>query len=331
MPYLESTENEFLEIVCESVFSDRKKKTVDDLLAKARKTLKRKLKTVADCDDYMAAIKSESTKFNECLKSLQVAKKKYDAGKIVPKDFDETVKAATMLLNKNCKQLQAKLGNFVDDKRAITAEEIAAFNAYVKGLGEIVKEIMKERRASAAKEAAYDEMEFDPEMDFAFEGADDSDDKDDEDEDKDDKKKSKKSKKDDDDDDEDDAEDEDEDDDKKSKSKSKDKEDDAEDDDEDDDDKSKKSKKDDKDDFDFDDSDFDFGDDDDKDEKDKDDKDDEDEDKDAKKKSKKSKKDDDDEDDAEDEDEDDDKKSKPKSKDKEAKESVFGDIFDFDD
>ena len=330
MPYLESTENEFLEIVCESVFSDRKKKTVDDLLAKARKTLKRKLKTVADCDDYMAAIKSESTKFNECLKSLQVAKKKYDAGKIVPKDFDETVKAATMLLNKNCKQLQAKLGNFVDDKRAITAEEIAAFNAYVKGLGEIVKEIMKERRASAAKEAAYDEMEFDPEMDFAFEGADDSDDKDDEDEDKDDKKKSKKSKKDDDD--EDDAEDEDEDDDKKSKSKSKDKEEDAED---DDDDKSKKPKKDDKDDFDFDDSDFDFGDDDDKDEKDKDDKDDEDEDKDDKKKSKKSKKDDDDEDDdeddAEDEDEDDDKKSKPKSKDKEAKESVFGDIFDFDD
>ena len=329
MPYLESTENEFLEIVCESVFSDRKKKTVDDLLAKARKTLNRKLKTVADCDDYMAAIKSESTKFNECLKSLQAAKKKYDAGKIVPKDFDETVKAATMLLNKNCKQLQAKLGNFVDDKRAITAEEIAAFNAYVKGLGEIVKEIMKERRASAAKEAAYDEMEFDPEMDFAFEGADDSDDKDDEDEDKDDKKKSKKSKKDDDD--EDDAEDEDEDDDKKSKSKSKDKEDDAEDDDEDDDDKSKKSKKDDKDDFDFDDSDFDFGDDDDKDEKDKDDKDDEDEDKDDKKKSKKSKKDDDDEDDAEDEDEDDDKKSKSKSKDKEAKESVFGDIFDFDD
>ena len=325
MPYLESTENEFLEIVCESVFSDRKKKTVDDLLAKARKTLKRKLKTVADCDDYMAAIKSESTKFNECLKSLQVAKKKYDAGKIVPKDFDETVKAAAMLLNKNCKQLQAKLGNFVDDKRAITAEEIAAFNAYVKGLGEIVKEIMKELRASAAKEAAYDEMEFDPEMDFAFEGADDSDDKDDEDEDKDDKKKSKKSKKDDDD--EDDAEDEDEDDDKKSKPKSKDKEDDA----EDDDDKSKKSKKDDKDDFDFDDSDFDFGDDDDKDEKDKDDKDDEDEDKDAKKKSKKSKKDDDDEDDAEDEDEDDDKKSKSKSKDKEAKESVFGDIFDFDD
>ena len=222
MPYLESTMNEFLEVACESVFSDRKKKTVDDLLAKARKTLKRKLKTVADCDDYMAAIKSESTKFNECLKSLQVAKKKYDAGKIVPKDFDETVKAAAMLLNKNCKQLQAKLGNFVDDKRAITAEEIAAFNAYVKGLGEIVKEIMKERRASAAKEAAYDEMVFDPEMDFAFEGADDSDDKDDEDEDKDDKKKSKKSKKDDDD--EDDAEDEDEDDDKKSKSKSKDKE-----------------------------------------------------------------------------------------------------------
>ena len=265
MPYLESTMNEFLEVACESVFSDRKKKTVDQLLAKARKTLNRKLKTVADCDDYMSAIRSESTKFNECLKTLQVAKKKYDAGKLVPKDFDETVKAATMLLNKNCKRLQANLGNFVDDKRAITSEEIAAFNAYVKGLGEIVKSITKERKASAAKESVDGldfEMDFDPEIDFVMEGAekDDSDkDKDESEEDEDEPKSKKKCKKDDDDEDEDE---------------------------------------------------------DDEDEKDK--------------KSKKSKKDDEDEDEDE-EDEDDDKKSKDKDAKESVLESVFGDIFDFDD
>ena len=234
MPYLESTTDEFLEIACEAVFSGRKKKTVDELLAKAKKTLNKKLKTVADCEDYMAAIRSESTKFNECLKTLQAAKKKYDAGKLVPKDFDETVKGATMLLNKNCKQLQANLGNFVDDKRAITSEEIAAFNEYVKGLGAIVKEIKQQRKASAAKEDAFGdiddyEMSFDSDADFAFEAADDADtkekDEEEEDEEDDDKKSKKsskksKSKKDDDEDEDesDDEDDEDKDDDKKSKS-----------------------------------------------------------------------------------------------------------------
>ena len=326
MPYLQTTTDEFLEIACESIFASRKKRTVADLLGRARKTLNRKLKTVADCDDYMTAIRSESTKFNECLMTLNSAKKKYDAGKLSPKDFDETLKSATMLLNKNCKMLQVTLGNFVDDKKAITSDEIAAFKEYVKGLGTIVKEIKAQRKKEAAMESAveddfdFDIGEYEMDADFAMEATDC---------DPDDKKCDKKSK-------DDEEDEEDEDDEKKSKKSSKKSKDD--DDTEEDDDSDKDDKKSKDDDLEFDSDDFDFDDDsDDKDDKDdkksskKSDDEDEDEsedeeddkdDKNSKKSSKKSK--DDDDEDEEEDDEDDEKKSKS------AKESAYN-LFDFDD
>ncbi len=320
MPYITSTTDEFLAIAYEAAVGGKNHYSVDQLLEAARKKLSKKLKTVDACDEKLAAIKNESTKFNECIKTLAAAKKKFDAGKITPKEFDRNVKSAVILLNKNCKNLQCKLGNFVDDSRAVTSDEVAAFNAYIKGLVAIVNDIKKDlkKKAKATEGTFSFDMYDDDEIYIVTEGADegsdeeddeDSDDEDDEDDDKDDKKKSKKSKKksDDDDDDDDDGEEEDSDDDDDKKSKKK----------------SSKSKKDDDDDNVVDDDlGLDFGD-----KELKDDEDDEDNKK-SKKSKKKSDDDDEDKDDEDSDDDDDDKKSKKKSSESAYDFSFYNDDID---
>ena len=321
MPYIKSTNDEFLEAANEALFV--KKKSVDDLLATAEKKMRRRLKTVEDCDDEICIINNEGAKFNECIRALAHCKKSFDSGKMDKKQFSNQVKSATALLKKNCRSLQIQLGNVVDDTKAITTEEIKAFNQYITGTKKIVNKIRKELMTKKANESVdwdgeeiiysalegkFDLKEIEAEEDKKLKKKDDDDTEDDfdgetvedsEDEDKDSKKK-KKSKKSDDDDEDDDEKDKDDDD--------------SDSDDEDDDDKKKKAKK--KDDEDDEDEDSD-DDEDDSDEKDKDDddSDSDDEDKDSKKK-KKSKKSDDD-------DEDDDEKDKDDDDDDDAKEASF--------
>ena len=326
MPYIKSTNDEFLEAANEALFV--KKKSVDDLLVKAEKTLRKKLKTVGDCDDELSIINNECAKFNECIRALAQCKKNFDSGKMDKKQFTTQVKDATYLLKKNCKALQIQLGNIVDDAKAVNTEEIKAFNQYITGIKKIVNKIRKELMTKKANESVdwdceeiiysalegkfdLEGMEADEEKKSKKKDDDDTEDdfdgesvEDSEDEDKDSKKK-KKSKKPDDDDEDDDEKDKDEDDDSDS----------DEDDDEDqDDDKKKKSKKK----YDKDDEDEDEDSDDEEDESDEDD----DEDKDSKKK-KKSKKPDDD-------DEDDDEKDKDEDDDKDAEESagMYNDMVD---
>ena len=316
MPYIKSTNDEFLEAANEALFV--KKKSVDDLLATAEKKMRRRLKTVEDCDDEICIINNEGAKFNECIRALAHCKKSFDSGKMDKKQFSNQVKSATALLKKNCRSLQIQLGNVVDDTKAITTEEIKAFNQYITGTKKIVNKIRKELMTKKANESVdwdgeeiiysalegkFDLKEIEAEEDKKLKKKDDDDTEDDfdgetvedsEDEDKDSKKK-KKSKKSDDDDEDDDEKDKDDDD--------------SDSDDEDDDDKKKKAKKK-KDDEDDEDEDSD-DDEDDSDEKDKDDddSDSDDEDKDSKKKKKSKKSDDDDEDDDEkDKDDDDDAK-----------------------
>ena len=322
MPYIKSTNDEFLEAANEALFV--KKKSVDDLLATAEKKMRRILKTVDDCDDESCIINNEGAKLNECIRALAHGKKSFDSGKMDKKQFSKQVKSATALLKKNCISLQIQLGNVVDDTKAITTEEIKAFNQYITGTKKIANKIRKELMTKKANESVdwdgeeiiysalegkFDLKEIEAEEDKKLKKKDDDDTEDDfdgetvedsEDEDEDSKKKKKSMKSDDDD----------EDDDEKDKD-----DDDSDSDDEDDDDKKKKAKKK-KDDEDDEDEDSD-DDEDDSDEKDKDDddSDSDDEDKDSKKK-KKSKKSDDD-------DEDDDEKDKDDDDDDDAKEASF--------
>ena len=237
MPYIKSTNDEFLEAANEALFV--KKKSVDDLLATAEKKMRRRLKTVEDCDDEICIINNEGAKFNECIRALARCKKSFDSGKMDKKQFSNQVKSATALLKKNCRSLQIQLGNVVDDTKAITTEEIKAFNQYITGTKKIVNKIRKELMTKKANESVdwdgeeiiysalegkFDLKEIEAEEDKKLKKKDDDDTEDDfdgetvedsEDEDEDSKKKKKSKKSDDDDEDDDEKDKDDEDDDAK--------------------------------------------------------------------------------------------------------------------
>ena len=199
MPYTETSLDEFLEVANEAVISS--KKSVNTLLARSERVLTRKLKTKGDCEDYLQIIKSEGDKFNECLKVLANTRKKYDAGKMSKEDFNSTIKNAIVLLKKNCQHLQIRLGNVVEDTKAVTTKELEDFKQFLQGLKKIVQNRLRYLNARPATESflVNDEENFAQHFIFAKEGdgteledLSEEDEKDkDSDEDKDKKKKSK--------------------------------------------------------------------------------------------------------------------------------------------
>ena len=154
----------FLEVATESLFG---KRSVEDLLKIARKNLIKSLKTESQCDIYLDNLKNESKKFNEAVNTLIAAQAKYNAGKLDKKEMNKTLKASLRLLNDNCKNLKIRLGDVVDDKKAISRQDIATFASYVKGLRGIVNEIKVARKKGIAIESAYED-DYD-EDDFALE------------------------------------------------------------------------------------------------------------------------------------------------------------------
>lgn len=157
MIYENDSMDVFLDAATESIFG---KKGVEDLLKHTRKKLVKSLKTESQCDIYLQKINEESKKFNEAVSTLMSAQAKFDAGKIDKKEMKTTLKSALSLLNANCKILNIKLGDVVDDKKAISRQDIASFASYVKGLKGIVKEIKVARKKGIAIESTvgdYDE------------------------------------------------------------------------------------------------------------------------------------------------------------------------------
>ena len=157
MPFNETTVDDFLVIATESIIGRSKKRAVNDLLADSKKTLTKKLKTADACDEYMNALRVETTKFNDCLKTLNATKKEFDAGKIDPKEFNEETKNAIKAITKSCKTLKCKLDDFVDDKSAVTSSDIADFTAYTNGLIDITKQIRDS--LSKGNESTFSAME----------------------------------------------------------------------------------------------------------------------------------------------------------------------------
>ena len=157
MPYKETTIDEFLAIATESLIGRSKKKSVNDLLANAKKVLTKKLKTNDDCDEYTNQLRIETTKFDDCLKTLNATKAAYDAGKITPRDFNAETKKAITVINTSCKTLKCKLEDIVDDKSSVTASDIADFKAYTTGLIDITKQIKS--NLSPASESTFAAME----------------------------------------------------------------------------------------------------------------------------------------------------------------------------
>ena len=146
-----------------AVFTDTDDATaVEKLLANTEPDLRRKLKTVEDCDAYLETIKNESTKFNEAANAIISAQSKYEHGdktKEDTKEFNKTVDAGKKLLNDNCRKLKVKLGKLVGDNDHISRQDIKNFSQYISGLRKIVNNIKRE--LNTANESVFDYYEGD--------------------------------------------------------------------------------------------------------------------------------------------------------------------------
>lgn len=150
----EQAKESILSIAQEGLFSG-KQMTVEELLEKSEVTLRRKLKTVEDCDHYLEVIKNESIKFNEAINGLISAKAKYEKSKKTPADkkiFKETTNAAMKLLHKNCTALNVRLNLILPgDTKEVSREDIKRVSRYIQGLRKIVNEIKKDLKSNAKK------------------------------------------------------------------------------------------------------------------------------------------------------------------------------------
>lgn len=137
-------------------------KPVEKLLINFRKKVN-KCKTVEACNDYAAKLKAEENKFNGAVKMLQGAAKKYSADQD-KKNLKASVKPVLSDLKKTCNIL--KIGNFVDNTKNVTQDEIKNLHDFIVGAKQIINERIKVLKSSASESFIDDDFDFDDEFDF---------------------------------------------------------------------------------------------------------------------------------------------------------------------
>jgi tetratricopeptide (TPR) repeat protein len=122
------------EIAQEGLFS--KPKTLEQMLSNVQKTVDKKCKTSEDCDDLLAKITGEETKFNTAIKTLQDATVKYQEDND-KKDLKATTKPVLKDLKKTCDILQMK--DITDNAEEITEDELKKLRDFIVGAKDIIK------------------------------------------------------------------------------------------------------------------------------------------------------------------------------------------------
>lgn len=156
----------YAQVAQEGLFT--KKKTVDDLLAKAQKKVT-KLKTVEDVNAKLQAVDESGKAVNTALRQMNDAAKKLSAGKISDTDFKTAIKDASKSVSGPIKTLYAQLGNVVESNKNVTSDEVKAFNQYLSGLKKLLSARAKELKGAATE--SYDDIE-DPDLRAALEALD---------------------------------------------------------------------------------------------------------------------------------------------------------------
>jgi hypothetical protein len=123
-----------MEVAQEGLFS--KPKTLDQMLSNVQKTVDKKCKTSEDCDDLLAKITGEETKFNTAIKTLQDATVKYQEDND-KKALKATTKPVLKDLKKTCDILQMK--DITDNAEEITEEELKKLRDFIVGAKDIIK------------------------------------------------------------------------------------------------------------------------------------------------------------------------------------------------
>lgn len=127
-----------------------KPKSTEKLL-KSVESRAKKLKTAEDCDDLLAKLKTESKKFNECLKGMKKAAEEFRDGAIDKKELSAKIKPFSTELKNSCSILT--LGKVVDNKNNVTDEEIKKVKDFIEGATKIISERRKELNSASATES----------------------------------------------------------------------------------------------------------------------------------------------------------------------------------
>lgn len=153
-------------LAMEGLFGPR---PVDKLLKSVTKTINKKCKTVADCDEMMIKIGNEAEKFNHAIGSMIELVKQFQNEQISKKEMAAGIKSLSKELKASCDMLN--LSDVVKNSSNITEEEMANLKAFIEGTKEIItrrKAELSEGKGSGAIESFIAELEN---MTIAEEGA----------------------------------------------------------------------------------------------------------------------------------------------------------------
>lgn len=154
-----------MDVAQEGLFKPR---TLDQMLNKVQKQVDKKCKSVDACDDLLAKLKKEETKFNASLKTMKNAALQFKA------DGDnKALKAAIGPASKDLKKT-CDLINFsdvVDNKQDVTDADIKKLHDFLVGTRKIINEKKKALKSSGAMEGMtdMDYTDFDLYLDAAME------------------------------------------------------------------------------------------------------------------------------------------------------------------
>lgn len=139
---LGNIDSEEAELVREAFGPFGKRKPIEKILASREKLIRRRCKTIEDCNAISEAFKIESSKFVESLKAMQSITKKLADGKIDKAEAKRLINPYVKTLKSQSDLLQ--YGQIVQNSMNVTDEDIKFLSDYNKGISEIIRRITKE-------------------------------------------------------------------------------------------------------------------------------------------------------------------------------------------
>lgn len=126
----------------------QKKKSLDELLVIARKKVA-KIDKVSIIDQKIKDVNESGKIINDSLRNMSKTARERAAGRISQADMIQSIRFEVSTIRVPLHTVYMKLGNMVEDKNAITSDEIRVFQNYLRGLKKILIERKEELRSTA--------------------------------------------------------------------------------------------------------------------------------------------------------------------------------------
>lgn len=126
----------------------QKKKSLDELLVIARKKVA-KIDKVSIIDQKIKDVNESGKIINDSLRNMSKTARERAAGRISQADLIQSIRFEVSTIRVPLHTVYMKLGNMVEDKNAITSDEIRVFQNYLRGLKKILIERKEELRSTA--------------------------------------------------------------------------------------------------------------------------------------------------------------------------------------